>query len=90
MTARRLIGFAGAAIEIVADDADAGRFAAFVFGRFPDAAGTDTVPCVRLGLAGDGPDAFALWRDGSPVYRAPGDDREFSVNISMIKLVPRE
>ena len=43
-------------------------------------------------IEADIPDAqdYRLEIHGSPVYRAPGDDREFSVNISMIKLVPRE
>ena len=43
-------------------------------------------------IEADVPDApeYQLEIHGSPVYRAPGDDRDFSVNISMIKLVPRE
>jgi hypothetical protein len=67
MSGRRLVSFAGSTVEVIERDAAAAALSKFLFKRFPPPIPHD--PCVRLELAGDGPATFALWRDGSPVYR---------------------
>ena len=62
------VGFAGLAVDLALKDDHAGRLARFVFGRF--AAAPAGVACLRLELAGNGPEHFTLWREGSLVFEA--------------------
>ena len=65
---RRLVSFGGSSVEVLERNSSAVALSRFLFERFPRAISHD--PCVRLELAGDGTTTFALWRDGSLVYRA--------------------
>jgi hypothetical protein len=66
MSQRTLVGFAGASVEVVRRDAGATELADFIFRHFVRNA---TAPCLQLELAQDGPSTYALWREGSEVYR---------------------
>ncbi len=70
MRSRRLVSFAGATVEVIARDPAAAALSRFIFERFPLA--TPGKPCLYLELVSDGPATFALWRDGSLVYRRTG------------------
>lgn len=70
MSDRRLVSFAGGTIEVIERDPDAARLCDFIFGRFPQT--SPVTPCLCLDLASDGTATFAMWRDGSLVYRKTG------------------
>ncbi len=67
MSSCRLVSFAGSTVAVVERDSRAVALSKFIFERFPRAIPSD--PCVRLELASDAATTYALWRDGSLVYR---------------------